>query len=294
VSDHRDVREALELATVEPGGLDRLEAGDAPDAAAIAGHLAGCPGCLEELARLRRTDTLLRPMLASQPDPALRERTLALVRDVGVWRVTEARPRGGVAEIGGGTPVVGTPFPAQPGFPAPTPHIVPAAGAAAGRRPPRRAAWLGAIAAALVVGIVGGALVVGSAAPDGNADPATALAAVTREATALLNGGDARQLVLVDGAGAAAGSLVLSPSAGRMVVVTNDLPPAGAGSTYLCWVEVGGTRIPLGTMWRAGDVEWWAGDVAIPAEIPPGVVYGVSLVASGSTGPGTVVLTGAL
>jgi hypothetical protein len=277
VSDHRDVREALELAAVEPGGLDRLEAGDAPDAAAIAGHLAGCPDCLEELARLRRADTLLRPMLATQPDPALRERTLALVRDVGVWRGARAGAGGEAADDA-----------------VEVPRVVPATGAVPDARPRRRAAWLGAIAAALVVGLVGGALVVGSATPGGNADPATALSAVTGEVTALLDGGDARQLVLVDDTGATAGSLVLSPSAGRLVVVANGLPPAGAGSEYLCWVEIGGTRLPLGTMWRAGDVEWWAGDVAIPAEIPPGIVYGVSRVTSGSTGPGTVVLSGTL
>ena len=46
----------------------------------------GCPACLEELARLRRADALLRPILAAEPDPALRERTLGLVRAVGVTR----------------------------------------------------------------------------------------------------------------------------------------------------------------------------------------------------------------
>jgi hypothetical protein len=47
-------------------------------------------------------------------------------------------------------------------------------------------------------------------------------------------------------------------------------------------------------MWLAGGVAWWAGDVAIPAELPPGVVYGVSLVEEGAPGPGSVVLTGTL
>jgi hypothetical protein len=41
-------------------------------------------------------------------------------------------------------------------------------------------------------------------------------------------------------------------------------------------------------------VAWWAGDVALPAALPPGVVYGVSLVEEGSPGPGAVVLTGEL
>ncbi len=92
MNEHRDAREALELAAAEPGGLDRLEAGDTAEAIAVAGHLAGCPDCLEELARLRRAETLLRPVIASEPDPALRERTLALIREVGVQRGARPRP----------------------------------------------------------------------------------------------------------------------------------------------------------------------------------------------------------
>ena len=43
--DHNDVRELLEDAAVEPGGLERLMAGDTPNAALVAGHLAGCADC---------------------------------------------------------------------------------------------------------------------------------------------------------------------------------------------------------------------------------------------------------
>ena len=42
--DHNEVRELLEDAAVEPGGLERLMAGDTPNAALVAGHLAGCAG----------------------------------------------------------------------------------------------------------------------------------------------------------------------------------------------------------------------------------------------------------
>ena len=58
--EHREARELLELAAVEPTGLDRLAAGDTPDAGAVASHLAGCPGCTAEFERLRRTAPLLR------------------------------------------------------------------------------------------------------------------------------------------------------------------------------------------------------------------------------------------
>jgi len=275
VSEHGEVREALELAAVEPGGLDRLEAGDTPASAVIAGHLAGCPACLEELARLRRADALLRPILAAEPDPALRERTLGLVRAVGV-------PRGA-----GSTPVTAPPLGAMS-------QSVAANGAVVPRRRFTTPAWIGAVAAALVIGLVGGSLIAGAGTPPGNADPATALAAVARETAALIGAGDAREVALLDGAGAPGGTLVLSPSADRIVVTAAGLPAPAAGAEYRCWVEIDGVRTALGTMWRAGDVAWWSGDVALPADLPPGVAYGVSLVEAGASGAGTVMLAGEL
>src|SRR4051812_21406536 len=94
VMDHTEALERIEIAAVEPDGLDRLMAGDTTDAAAIAGHLAGCPACTAELARIRRTSTIAREVIRSAPDPDLRARTLAYVRSAGV-------PRGAAA----GSPV---------------------------------------------------------------------------------------------------------------------------------------------------------------------------------------------
>lgn len=269
MTDHRDARGLLELAAAEPDGLDRLEAGDTAEAAAVVGHLAGCPACLEELARLRRAESLLRPILAAAPDPALRERTLAYVRAVGVRR--EAAPLRAAGEPG----------------------------AFARLRAPRRrtipvAVWAASLAAVLVIGLVAGVLLAGRTAPSGSADPAVALDAVARETAALVAAGDSRTVALTDDSGAPLGTLVLSPSAGRMVVSAAGLAGPPEGAEYRCWVEVDGTRRALGSMWVAGDVAWWAGDVALPATLPPGVVYGVSLVEEGSPGPGSVVLTGEL
>src|SRR5512140_649993 len=81
--EHADALERIEIAAAEPQGLERLMAGDTPDAAAVAGHLAGCPACVEQLARIRRTADIAREVIRAQPDPALRERTLAFVRAVG-------------------------------------------------------------------------------------------------------------------------------------------------------------------------------------------------------------------
>ena len=86
--DHADVVELIELAAVEPGGLARLAAGDTPEAAAIAGHLAGCDECTSELARTARASAVIGQAIRELPDPALRGRTLSYVREVGRDRST--------------------------------------------------------------------------------------------------------------------------------------------------------------------------------------------------------------
>ena len=94
--DHDDALERIEIAAAEPGGLERLMAGDTADAAAVAGHLAGCAACTAELARIRRTAAVAREVVRTQPDPELRERTLAFVRAEGVPRGAggaRSRPR---------------------------------------------------------------------------------------------------------------------------------------------------------------------------------------------------------
>src|SRR5256885_8585129 len=95
--DHAEARELLELAAVEPGGLARLMAGDTPEAAALAGHLAGCDECTQEMAHLRRVAGIVRGVVRTTPPPELREQTLAFVRAVG--RQRSAQPA--AATVGG-------------------------------------------------------------------------------------------------------------------------------------------------------------------------------------------------
>src|SRR5262245_23981925 len=92
--DHDDVLEQLELAAVEPGGLDRLVAGDTPTAAAVVTHLAGCERCAEELRRLSRAAPMLRDVVRTTPSPELRDRTLAYVREHGRPRSAASTPSG--------------------------------------------------------------------------------------------------------------------------------------------------------------------------------------------------------
>src|SRR5687768_3744864 len=91
--DHEATREQLDLAAAEPGGLERLMAGDTASAQLVAGHLAGCPECTAELARLERAARVIREVITELPPANLRERTLEAVRAAGVRRGVSAAPR---------------------------------------------------------------------------------------------------------------------------------------------------------------------------------------------------------
>ena len=323
-----EVREILEIATVEPGGFDRLTAGDTPEAATVAGHLAACPACAEELARLHRADSILRPILATMPSFELRARVLDQVRAVGRDRGTAQATAPAVIDADPGhkvdaAPAVGGPVVAASlaaaaagpagGAAAEAPARAAADGMADGlaaRQPthtpiangpapvramggavtrPRRAWWPAAVAAALVICLVGGALVGRQLAPS-TASPdegALALAAVARETANLMAAPDAQTVVLRDADGQPRGSLVAAQSLGRMVVTATDLPEPGPGLVYRCWVEANGKRTPLGQMWSASDVYWWSGPAELPDGAPGTMKFGVSLAAAHAPSPGT-------
>src|SRR5688500_4042145 len=88
--EHAEARELLEVAAVEPDGFERLAAGDTPEAAALAGHLAGCAECASEMERLRRASAVIRDSVRTMAPPDLRERTLAYVEALGRPRVAAA------------------------------------------------------------------------------------------------------------------------------------------------------------------------------------------------------------
>ena len=98
--DHDATREELELAAAEPGGLERLMAGDTATAQAVAAHLAGCEPCSDELARLQRSAPLIRAAVRELPPDDLRARTLAAVRTQGVPRPLAAAPAATAALAG--------------------------------------------------------------------------------------------------------------------------------------------------------------------------------------------------
>jgi hypothetical protein len=284
--DHTEAREQLELAALEPGGLDRLTAGDTPAAAAAAGHLAGCPDCADELVRLRRSAAVVRDVIRTTPPADLRERTLDYVRTVGRERPVGAASR--QPERGAGLAVVEADR-ARP--------------AAIARRWPSLP--LG-IAAAALVSVVAGGLVVGTVAQGAlaerdaaiaeQADVVDALATVTAWSLRVSGEADARSVRLTSTTGeAASGTILFSPSTGELVVVADDLAEPPAGSEFRCWVEVEGTRRPVGRMFFGGGLSYWVGDVEAVAGLSGGARFGISLAeVAGSGAAADPVLIGGL
>jgi anti-sigma factor RsiW len=269
--DHAEARELLELAAVEPHGFERLMAGDTSDAAALAGHLAGCDGCADEMARLRRAAGIIRDVVRTTPPPDLRERTLAFVRDVGRDRRAPALEPA----------LAGTPTPERPSeLPRIRPVVAgaPTSSTAIGRF--GRPAWLGAIAATLVLSVVATAFVVRTQA-DGQARRQAAvveqLGKVTSWYIEIEAQPDAQRIALTSpNAPGASGTIEYSPATGRLVVVATGLTEPTGDQPLGCWIEVDGARRPIGRMFFGAGLSYWAGSLEQPGALPPGVKFGVS------------------
>jgi anti-sigma factor RsiW len=268
--DHAEVRERLELAAAEPGGIDRLMAGDTNDAAAVAGHLAGCEACREEFARLRRTSVLLRDAISTLPPPDLRDRTLAYVAALG----RERRPATASAL---GPAYSAAPLAESVEAPVPIETRRRARGGGIGRALP----WLAA-AAAIVIAVGATVLAVNTSRDSELRTTADELAGLNRVAASTVSietQPDAASVALVGTAGTAArGSLLFSPSTRQLVVVATDLVAPPSGKEYRCWLEVDGARERVGRMFFAGDVAYWAGPVEALPRAVSGTRFGVSLV----------------
>jgi hypothetical protein len=97
-----------------------------------------------------------------------------------------------------------------------------------------------------------------------------------------------------DEGGDAAGTVLFSPERGELVMVASGLPVPPDGQEYRCWIEEGGGRVPIGAMYRAGSIAYWAGEVGALRGRQGSVAFGVSLVDAESDGvSGEVVLAGA-
>lgn len=266
--DCADTLETIEVAASEPDGLERLMAGDTPEAAAVAGHLAACAACADALARVGRSAATVRAVLASMPDDGLRERTLAYVRALGRSR-TLAPAAAGPAGAGTGSTAAGTPArgAARPAGPAVRRLRVPL-GWAAGV----------AVAAVLAAGLTAAFVVPGRDAQIARqADEIALLSRVTAWTVRVEARPDARRVALV-GAGGDAGSLVYSPSTGELVVVAAGLPSPPPDREYECWLRSEAGRTKVGRMGYGGDLAGWAGAVeGLEEMMEPGAMFEVSL-----------------
>lgn len=290
--DHAEALERIELATAEPGGLDRLAAGDTADAAAVAAHVAGCPDCAAELERNGRAAAVVRDVIRTTPPDDLRARTLAYVRAVGRDR--------GPAAASGEVPAIATTV--QPSV-EPTLALVDRTP----ERSRRSTRWIAAsLAATVIVSVVASSAVVGLVASRalgerdaviaGRDEVVEALATVTAWSLRVSGEADARSVRLTSpGGGDASATILYSPSTRELVVVAEDLVEPPAGTELRCWVEVDGSRKPVGRMFFGGGLSYWVGDVEAVEGLTDDAVFGISLTdpAGGGSG-GEPVLRGEL
>jgi anti-sigma-K factor RskA len=271
--EHAEVREILELASVEPDGLERLAAGDTAEAAAIAGHLAGCPACAEEARRLTVVGQLVREAVETAAPPELRNRTLDLVREVGRPRRAPA-----TATVTAQAPTVGT-VTATPERPtgSPSPRAQPAAS-------DRRRGVLGrpaALAAVLVVTLVGGGLLTARLVEDQRAH-AAALAELNAATLRVSAEPDALRVNLVSaagGVGVLSGTILFSASSEELVVSAPGLSEPPAGEVFACWISRSdGSRARLGTMDFGGGLAYWEGWSEELKGAGPGTTFGITLI----------------
>src|SRR5262245_12395010 len=262
--EHNEARELLELAAVEPGGFDRLAAGDTAEASALAGHLAGCPECSAELERLRRASAVIRDAVRTTAPPELRAQTLAFVAAVGVDR--------SVGAAAAPVRVVEAPAPVPAARSAPSePVSIDDARRRRSSAIGRIGLFAAAIAAAVALALVATQLLLvaplNQRVAEQNEDVAS-LAKAAAWSIGIQGQADAQRVELASTTGSdATGTLVYSPETEHLVVLAQGLEQPPPGMEYRCWVESGGERVPIGQMFFAGDVAYWVGEVPATATL---------------------------
>jgi anti-sigma factor RsiW len=291
--DHDATREQLELAAAEPGGLDRLMAGDTAAAQMVAAHLAGCPECTAELARLERAARLIRGVVVELPPADLRERTLATVRAAGAPRGAPSTAVSPSSTAVSPLPAAVSPLPAAVS-PPPVPISIGSARAGGSRI---ALGWVAAIAAAVVVSVVATNVIVGGRVDErlaGQAASIEALEEVTAATLQVTAESDVRRVALLAPDPGLRGTLIFSPSTSELVVVATGLTPPPAGQEYRCWVERAAERERVGLMFFADDLAYWVGPVPAVEGLADDARFGVSLVSVDGATEAVDVLVGDL
>lgn len=260
--DHTDVLDRLADAAATPVGLERLDRDRSLDGVALNQHLESCADCHAELVAWRRTSEAL---LDAAPDtlraPAeARNRILSAV-------VRDGIPRGAAA----GSAVMATVAP-QPMASiavhrddAPRPLTL-VGSPPVGGRSPLRFRQLALAAAAVLIVFVAGALLgppLGLTPKDHGVD--NLVAAIAASNQILLQPGH-REAVLTRSDGSAAGSVLVNPATGDIVVLSGQLDINTAD--YHCnLVRGGGPQMWIGPMLTQGGTAYWAGKVSSIADL---------------------------
>ncbi len=272
--DHADVLDRIADAAATPSGLERLASDQSPDAAAVNAHLETCPDCHAELVAWQRTSAAL---LDAAPDtlraPAeARSRILsAVVRD-GIPRGAAAT--GGIAAAGAGavaSAASGTagrpPITAIPVHHGDIVQPLTRVGSPSVRRQsPLRFRQLALAAAAVLVVFVAGALLgppLGLTPKDHGVDNLVAAIAASNQ---ILLQPNHREAVLTRSDGSAAGSVLVNPATGDIVVLSGQLDINTAD--YHCnLVRGSGPQMWIGPMLTQGGTAYWAGQVSSVADL---------------------------
>jgi hypothetical protein len=279
--EHETTIEAIEVAALEPGGLDRLMAGDTETSRAVAAHLAGCEACSATLVDVHRDALVIADVVATTPRTELKARTLALVRRSGVARGADVA----AAEVAV-DPATG--FAAEPTagseleLAATPPASVPPASS-------RRAnlGWVASIAATVLLSVGLTTAVVADrsqAELAAQAETTDDLEHITTSAMAVGAEPDATSVELAGTTDAALqGSVLFSPSSTDLVVVATGMTEPPADQEYMCWMDAGSGRVRIGKMFFGGDLAYWAGPSEAIAGLDGPATFGVSLVDVGSS-----------
>jgi hypothetical protein len=255
--DHTEALERLELAAVEPGGLDRLANAHDPEAAALFAHVRSCDECSAELESLRDSAPVISGAMKMTPSADLRDRTLAHVRDMG-------RPRQSRGEARDLSDAM------------------------------KRHWWLperwaaASLAAAILISVVATGWIVASRF---DARLTEANAAISQQQSAIeglaelsdwtlrltADPNAVRYRLLPPAGDDSSGTVLYSPETGEMVMVATGLTPPSSGKDYRCWVELDGERQAIGKLFFAGDLGYWVGDVEEVVNASESVI-GVTLV----------------
>lgn len=231
--DHAEVLERLADAAAGAHGAERLWLDDSLDAA-LREHLDDCPACRAEVAAWRMTAQAL---VASAPESlrvpdAARERILWAVVSTGVPRGdAPTRP----ARASGPTPI--------------------------------RFRRLALAAAAVLVIFVAGALLGGPLGLIPRDKSAVALAAAVAASDQILQQPLHREAVLLRSDGTSAGSVLVNPANGQIVVLSSPPEPADPEEYHCYFVRDGQPALWIGPMQTDEGTSFWAGWVHDVADV---------------------------